>query len=95
MFLAFYAEIQNGRQKWRDNDFWEKSPVDSADTLWVKIFVEIALSCSVSEITSFLCFMQKFKMATKSGGKTIFGKSCHYTLRLNTSKLRMDCTTHA
>ena len=26
--FAFYAEIQDGRQKWRENDFWEKSPVD-------------------------------------------------------------------
>ena len=30
--------------------FGEIMPVDSADTLWVKNFVEIALSCSVSEI---------------------------------------------
>ena len=44
-------------------------PVDSADTLWVKNFVEISLSLSISEIN---CFMQKFKVATKSGGKTIF-----------------------
>ena len=32
-FYAFYAEIQDGCQKWRENDFCEKSPVDSADTL--------------------------------------------------------------
>ena len=30
--------------------FLEKSPVDSADTLWVKNLVEIALSRTVSEI---------------------------------------------
>ena len=30
---VFYAEIQDGHQKWQQNDFWEKSPVDSADTL--------------------------------------------------------------
>ena len=42
-FFPFYAEIQNGHQKWRENDFWEKSLVDSADNLWVKNFVEIAL----------------------------------------------------
>ena len=70
--FAFKAEIQDGRQKWRENDFWEKLPVDSADTLWVKNSVEIALSCSISEINVFLRFMQKFKMAAKSGGKTIF-----------------------
>ena len=50
-------------------------PVDSADTLWVKNFVEIALSRSVSEINMFLHFTQKFKMAAKSGGKMIFEKS--------------------
>ena len=61
--------------KWQRNDFWEKSPVDSADTLRVKNFVEIAPSHTVSEINTFLHFMQKFKMATKNGGKTILGKS--------------------
>ena len=41
-FFAFYTEIQNDRQKWWENDFWEKSPVDSADNLQVKNFMEIA-----------------------------------------------------
>ena len=54
------------------NDFLEKSPVDSADNLRVKNFVEIALSCSISEINRFLHFTQKFKMAAKSDRKTIF-----------------------
>ena len=49
-------------------------PVDSADILRVKNFVEIALSCTVSEINTFLHLMQKFKMAAKSGGKAIFVK---------------------
>ena len=62
--------------RWRLKDFWEKSPVDSIYTLLVKNFVEIALSRSVSEMNTFLHFTQKFKMAAKSGGKTIFGKSC-------------------
>ena len=52
-FFAFYAEIQNGHQKWQENDFGEKSPVDSADNLQVKNFVEIALSRSISEINGF------------------------------------------
>ena len=73
-FFAFYAEIQNGHQNWQENDFWEKSPVDSADNLPVKNFVEIALSRSISKINRFLCFTQKFKMAVKSGRKTIFAK---------------------
>ena len=64
-FFAFYAEIQNGYQKWRENDFWEKSQiVDSADNLRVKDFVKITP-----------CLTQKLKMAAKSGRKTIFGKS--------------------
>ena len=70
------AEIQEGRQKWLENEFCEMSPIDSADILHVKNFVEIALSRSVSDINRFLCLTQKFKMATKSGGKMIFAKSC-------------------
>ena len=73
--FAFNAEIQDGRQKWWENDFCKKSPVDSADTLWVKNFVENALSRSVSEINTFLRLTLKFKMAAKSGGKMIFAKS--------------------
>ena len=26
--FAFYAEIQDGRQKWQENNFWEKLPDD-------------------------------------------------------------------
>ena len=77
--FAFTADIQDGCQKWRENNFGEKLPVDSADTLWVKNFVEITLSCSVSEINAFLHFMQKFKMADKSDGKIIFLGSCQKT----------------
>ena len=70
--MAFNAEIQDGRQKWRVNDFCENSPVDFPDTLWVKNCVKIALSHSVSEINAFLRLTQKFKMAAKNGGKMIF-----------------------
>ena len=51
-FCVFYAEIQNGHQRWQKNDFW----VDSADNLRIKNFMEIALSRSISEINRFLCF---------------------------------------
>ena len=64
------------------NDFCKTSPVDSADILWVKNFVEIALSRSISEINGFLRLTQKFKMSAKSGVKTIFRKSCNYTLQV-------------
>ena len=80
--FAFNLEFQDGHKKWQENDFWEKSPVASADTQWVKNLVEIALSYTVSEIDVFLHLTQKFKMATKRGGKTIFGKSRQYTLQI-------------
>ena len=74
--FVFNTEIQDGCQKWLENDFWEKSSIDSANTLRVKNFIEIALSRSVSEINVFLHFMQKVKMAAKSGGKINFEESC-------------------
>ena len=39
--FLFYAEIQDGHQKWRESDFWEKLPVHSAHTLGVENFVKI------------------------------------------------------
>ena len=51
-----------------DNFLEKKLPDDSKDTLRIKNFVEIpTLSRTVCEINVFLSFMQKFKMATKSG----------------------------
>ena len=44
MHFVFYAEIQDAYKNGAKNDFWEKSPVDSADTLGVKTFDEIVLS---------------------------------------------------
>ena len=41
----------------------------SSTTIWVKNSVEIALSLTVSEILTFLGFLQKSKMAAKSGEK--------------------------
>ena len=40
-FFAFYAEIQDGHQKWQENDFREKPSDDYADTLRVKNFIDI------------------------------------------------------
>ena len=42
MLFAFNTEIQDGRQQLRENNFWDKSPVDAAAELWVKNFIEIA-----------------------------------------------------
>ena len=71
----FYAEIQDGRQKWRENNFWGYSLEDSVEALGVKNVVKIALSCTVFEINAFLPFTQKFKMAAKNCGKTNFGET--------------------
>ena len=78
--FALYTEIRNGFPKLRETDFWEKSPVDSADTLVFKNFAKITASFTFCEINVLLHFMQKFKMAAKNGGKTIFGKSHQLTL---------------
>ena len=51
--FAFYAEIQDVHQKLRESVFCLKSPVNSSYTLRAKIFVEIALSRTVSEISVF------------------------------------------
>ena len=75
LFFLFYAEIQDGRQKWQTNYFWEKSLVDSPDTLWVKNFITIAPSRTVSKINVLLHFMQNFKMSAKNDRKMIFWKS--------------------
>ena len=53
------TEIQDGRQKWRENYLCGKSSGDFAVTLWVKNFVKIALSRSVSEINAFCAFSVK------------------------------------
>ena len=49
--------------------------VASADTLGVQNIDEIAVSHTIPEINVFLCFMQKFNMATKNSGKFILGNS--------------------
>ena len=69
--VGFCVYRRNSRwpSKWRENNFCEKWPVDCADTLWNRNFVEIAPSRSVSEINTFLCLTQKFKMAAKVVGK--------------------------
>ena len=76
--FAFYAEIQVGQPNMAENYFWGKSPVDYADNLQDKNFVEIALSHNVYEIYAFLCFMQKFKMAAKTSGIKNTSRLCRY-----------------
>ena len=68
--------------KKREHNLWKKSPVQFGNTLGVKNFAQIALSHTISEINAFLHFMKKFKMATKNGRKTIFGKIRQMTLQI-------------
>ena len=85
-----HTEIKDGRQKVTGKRFLgkvasffsEKLLVESTDTLGVKKFAQIALSRTVSKINAVLRFMLKFKMATKSGRKTIFGKIHQLTLQI-------------
>ena len=90
IFFPFYAKIPHS---W-DNKFWGKSPVDSADTLWVKNFVEIALSHSVSEINTFFCILHRnSKWSPKVAGKQLLGKAasriCRYPVG---QKFRQNCS---
>ena len=78
--FAFKAEIQDGCQKWREYNFWEKSPVESADTLWVKNFVEITQSCSISKINAFLGLCRNSRWPPEVAEKRIFEESCQKTL---------------
>ena len=66
---VFYAKIQDGCQKWQENNFCVNSPVESAHTLWFKNFVKITLASSVSEINPFLCFNQNSRWQTKEAEK--------------------------
>ena len=56
--IAFYAENSRWTQKMGDQDFWGKSPNDSACAFGVETFVEIAPSCTVSEINAF-CILRR------------------------------------
>ena len=82
-FLCLTQKFKMATKSGRENSFFVKiMPVDSADTLWVINFVEIALSRSIFEINALKHFMQKFKMAAKRCGKMIFEESCQKTLQI-------------
>ena len=83
--FAFYTEIQDGRQKWQENNVWETVANDSMNTLGLKNFVKISLSCTVSKISTFLHFTQKFNMASQMVGKLFWQKvagACTHALWL-------------
>ena len=74
--MHFTQKFKMAAKKRQESDFCDKSPVDSADTLWVlQNFGEIALSCTVSKINALLWFTQKFKMLLKVAGKRFLRKN--------------------
>ena len=74
--VAFYTEIQDGRQKWRQSDFCEMLTVHSADTLWVTNFIKITISNSFQDKCVFAFYAEIQDGCQKKGGKVIFVKSC-------------------
>ena len=82
LIFAFNTKIQDGCQKWRENNFCKKSCSSPADTLWVKNFVKIALSHSVSKINTFLHLTQEFKMAAKKWLENNFCKQSPVDLQI-------------
>ena len=72
MCFCVYAEIQDGRQKWREIDFCEKSPVHSADNLQVRNLVKISLSGTVFQINVFCVLCRNSRWPPKTGGKVVF-----------------------
>ena len=66
----FYAEIQDGQQKWQENTFWKKVLDDSV----VENFIEIALTCAVSGINVFLVFYTEIQDGRQKWREAIFDK---------------------
>ena len=82
-FWGFFMQKFNmATKKWQENNFWQNIADDSVYTLRSKNFIEMAVSCTVSEINAFLHFTQKFNMAVKNGRKTIFRKKLQITLHI-------------
>ena len=82
VFLHFMQKFKMATKRGMKMNFWQTVADDSVNTLQVKNFVEITLSLTISEINAFLHFKQKFKMAAKNGGKTIFGKKLQINLHI-------------
>ena len=61
-------------------------------------FIEITLTCSISEINMSLHFTQTFKMAAKSGGKMIWrkltGTLCSYIVGQKFVKIALALSFH-
>ena len=94
MHFCIYAEIQDGCQKWRKNNFGKNLPEDSADTLRDKSFTKITLALSVCETDMFLHFKQKFNMPPKVAGKRFLQKLASRLYRYpGGQKFRRNCSS--
>ena len=89
-FLHFSQKFKMAAKSGGKMLFCKSSPVGSVDTLWVKNFVEIPLSRSVYKINMLLHFTQKFKMATRNGGKRFLGKVANRHCK-NFIKIAVSC----
>ena len=72
--FSFSAKIQDGRQKVAKIEIFPHWTGDSCTTMWVKNFLEIALSLTVFEILTLFHFPRKSKMAAKSAENCKFNK---------------------
>ena len=70
VFLMFHAEIQDGRQKWRESDFCKKSPVHSGHPGGRKFRQN--RSCTIKEIEANLCFSIFGKNSKIQNGRHFF-----------------------
>ena len=68
----FNAENQDGRKKWRENDFKEKLPVDSA----VQNFRRNRSISLYFRDKRIFAFNAENQDGRKNGGKTILEESC-------------------
>ena len=96
VFLRFTQKFKIVAKSGGKTFFCKKSPVDSADTVRVKNFIEISLSCSVSEINAFFLFYANSRWPPKVAGKRFFGKipvDSADTLRIkNFIKIAVSCS---
>ena len=67
------SKIQNGRHFWGGGNFLKLPRVHCSDTVWVEIFVEIALCHTVKEIAANLCFGFFGKNSKIQNGRHFWG----------------------
>ena len=76
--FPFYTEVQDGRPIWQENNFWEKSPDNCADTLGIKKFHRNRSILHRFRDNCAFAFTQKLKMAWKR----FLGENCQLTMQI-------------